>query len=53
MFHYINNSLIPATNNGIEGYFGHLTNHLDLHRGLTRRNRINFIKWYIHFSNER
>jgi len=51
MFHYLNNPKIPNTTNGIEGYFSHLKNHLDLHRGLTLRNRINFIKWYIHFSN--
>lgn len=51
MFHYINNEKIPATNNGIEGYFSHLKNHLDLHRGLTLQNRINFIKWYIYFTN--
>lgn len=34
MFHYLQNSKIPATTNGIEGYFGHLKNHLDLHRGV-------------------
>lgn len=53
MFHYLNNASIPHTTNGIEGYFSHLKNHLDLHRGLTLKNRINFIKWYIHFSNEK
>lgn len=53
MFHYLQNTDIPNTTNGIEGYFSHLKNHLDLHRGLTLRNRINFIKWYIHFSNEK
>lgn len=53
MFHYIENSAIPNTTNGIEGYFSHLKNHLDLHRGLTIKNRMNFIKWYIHFSNEK
>jgi len=53
MFHYIQNPAIPSTTNGIEGYFSHLKNHLDLHRGLTLKNRINFIKWYIHFSNEK
>lgn len=53
MFHYLNNPKIPHTTNGIEGYFSHLKNHLDLHRGLTLKNRINFIKWYIHFSNEK
>jgi hypothetical protein len=53
MFHYLQNPQIPATTNGIEGYFSHLKNHLDLHRGLTLKNRINFIKWYIYFSNEK
>jgi len=53
MFHYLQNPNIPHTTNGIEGYFSHLKNHLDLHRGLTLKNRINFIKWYIHFSNEK
>lgn len=53
MFHYIQNPQIPNTTNGIEGYFSHLKNHLDLHRGLTPKNRINFIKWYIYFSNEK
>ena len=53
MFHYIQHPQIPHTTNGIEGYFSHLKNHLDLHRGLTPKNRINFIKWYVYFSNEK
>jgi hypothetical protein len=53
MFHYLTNNKIPATTNGIEGYFGHLKNHLDLHRGLTIKHRINFIKWYIFLSNQK
>jgi len=53
MFHYLSNDKIPKTTNGIEGFFSHLKNHLDLHRGLTTKNRVNFIKWYIYFSNER
>lgn len=52
MFCYLHNSKIPKTTNGIEAYFGHLKNHLDLHRGLTKNNRINFIKWYIYFRNQ-
>lgn len=51
MFHYLQNPNIPNTTNGIEGYFSHLKNHLDVHRGLTLKNRINFIKWYVYFSN--
>jgi len=53
MFHYLNNPKIPATTNGIEGFFSHLKNHLDLHRGLTLKHRIDFIKWYMYFSNEK
>jgi Transposase, Mutator family len=53
MFQYLTNHKIPATTNGIEGYFGHLKNHLDLHRGLTIKHRINFIKWYIFLSNQK
>jgi hypothetical protein len=51
MFHYLNNPHIPHTTNGIEGFWGHLKNHLDLHRGLTIDHRINFIKWYLYFNN--
>lgn len=53
MFHYLSNPAIPKTTNGIEGYFSHLKNHLDIHRGLTVKHRINFIKWYIYFTNEK
>lgn len=53
MFHYLNNPRIPHTTNGIEGYFSHLKNHLDLHRGLTAEHRINFIKWYVYLSNNK
>jgi len=51
VFWYLENEKIPKTTNGIESYFGHLKNHLDLHRGLTKEHRINFIKRYIYFSN--
>jgi hypothetical protein len=53
MFHYLDNSNIPNTTNGIEGFFSHLKNHLDLHRGLTVQHRINFIKWYVYLSNDK
>jgi transposase-like protein len=52
MFCYLIDSNIPKTTNGIESYFGHLKNHLDLHRGLTEEHRMNFIKWYIYFKNK-
>lgn len=53
MFHYLNNPAIPRTTNGIEGFFSHLKNHLDLHRGMTTQHRINFIKWYVYLSNDK
>lgn len=53
MFHYLDNSSIPKTTNSIEGFFSHLNNHLDLHRGLTVEHRIDFIKWYVYLSNEK
>ena len=53
MFHYLSNPKIPYTTNGIEGFFSHLKNHLDLHRGLTLEHRINFIKWYVYLSNDK
>ena len=53
MFHYLSNPLIPNTTNGIEGFFSHLKNHLDLHRGLTLKHRIDFIKWYVYLSNNK
>lgn len=53
MFHYLKNANIPKTTNGIEGFFSHLKNHLDIHRGLTTKNRMNFIKWYIFLTNQK
>ncbi|HYO06953.1 MAG TPA: transposase [Phototrophicaceae bacterium] len=53
MFHYLNNPNLPSTTNGIEGFFSHLKNHLDLPRGLRPQHRINFIKWYIYLSNDK
>ena len=53
MFHYLSNPKIPATTNGIEGYFSHLKNHLDIHRGLSLKHRIDFIKWYVFLSNKK
>ena len=52
MFHYLHNEKIPKSTNGLESYFGHLKNHVLLHRGLTSGHRKNFIKWYIYFKNK-
>lgn len=51
MFHFLQDSKIPKSTNGLESFFGHLKSHLLLHRGLTKEHRKNFIKWYLYFRN--
>jgi hypothetical protein len=52
MFHYIDNPRIPKSTNGLESFFGHLKGHLNVHRGLSKDHRKNFIRWYLHFKNK-
>jgi hypothetical protein len=47
----IPNPNIPKKTNDIEGYFSHLKNYMNIPQGLTVKHRINFIKWYIYFTN--
>jgi hypothetical protein len=51
MFLYLQNERIPKSTNGLESFFGHLKGNLSIHRGLSKRNRRNFIKWYLYFKN--
>lgn len=53
MFGYLNDPEIPYTSNQLEGYFTHLKEKLTLHRGLRFEKKKNFIKWYIHFKNQK
>jgi hypothetical protein len=50
MFHFIKNSNIPKSTNGIDSYFGHLKLNLNVHRGLTYEHRNNFVLWYLYFK---
>lgn len=53
MFHYLDNTNIPKSTNGIESFFGHLKQNISIHRGLSKEHYKNYIKWYIYFkSNE-
>ena len=52
MFYYLIDDKIPKSTNALESFFGHLKDNLSIHRGLSIRNRRNFIKWYMHFRNE-
>jgi len=54
MFHYLDNSRIPKTTNGLEAFFGHLKQNISIHRGLSKEHYKNYLKWYLFFkSNER
>lgn len=46
MFHYLNDTSIPLTTNGLEGYFSRLKTHYRSHRGLSPAKRINYFDWY-------
>lgn len=51
MFHYLDNPRIPKSTNGLESFFGHLKNNLNIHRGLSKQHRKEFIIWYLYFKN--
>ncbi len=51
MFHYLEDSNIAPTTNKIEGYFSRLKDLYRHHRGLSKKHRENYFKWYIYFKN--
>ena len=53
LFCYLNDPQIPATSNRLESFFKHLKEKLLLHSGLRIEAKRNFIKWYLHFKNNR
>jgi hypothetical protein len=52
LFHYLDNPNIPKSTNALESFFGHLKNHITIHRGLSKKNRRLFIRWYLYFKNQ-
>lgn len=46
MFHYLDDSSIPKTTNGLEGYFSRLKQNYRNHRGLKPEKRANYFKWF-------
>ncbi len=50
MFHYLDDSNISTTTNGLEGYFSRLKSHYRQHRGLSPQKRPNYFAWYFHFA---
>ena len=47
MFNYTRYANIPKTSNSIESFFGHLKDHLRLHRGFSNEHFKDFVKWYL------
>ena len=47
MFNYTRYKNVPKTSNSIESFFGHLKDHLRLHRGLSNEHFKDFVKWYL------
>lgn len=53
MFNYTIYHNVPKTTNSLESFFGHLKDHLRLHRGLSDEHFKDFVKWYLFLqSNE-
>lgn len=46
LFHYIDNPKIARSTNALEGYFSRVKEHYRLHRGLSKRNKVNYFNWF-------
>jgi hypothetical protein len=53
MFHFIGDSDIAKTTNGLDSYFGHLKLNLGVHRGLSKQHREAFILWYLYLKSRK
>ena len=51
MFYYLSNSAIYSTTNVLESFHSRLKADYRRHRGLTRKNRINYLAWYCYLKN--
>jgi len=50
LFLYLDNPNLPKDTNGLESEFSHLKRKLSLHRGLKRKRKINFVRWYFYLK---
>lgn len=51
MFHYLKEPNIPATTNVLEGFYSKLKSDYNRHRGLSKKHKISYLKWYCYFKN--
>lgn len=50
LFLYLNYEGLEKDTNGLESEFSHLKQKINMHRGLTRKRKINAIYWFCHFK---
>jgi transposase-like protein len=48
MFHYLEDPQIPSDTNWLESYFSRLKSRYRQHRGLSKKNRLNYFSWYFY-----
>lgn len=53
MFRYLANACIHSTTNALEGFHSRLKTDYQRHRGLTRKHRVQYIRWYCYFKNNK
>lgn len=53
MFYFIGDNKIQSTTNKLEGFFSRLKADYRKHRGLSRENKISYLKWYCYFENKK
>ncbi len=51
MWHFLEDRKIPKTTNKIEGYFGELKQKYVRHKGMWRKTREQYLKWYCYYKN--
>lgn len=50
MFHYLEDSNISFTTNGLESYFSRLKSHYRQHRGLPKNKLAGYLSWYLFYK---
>jgi transposase-like protein len=51
IFYFLDDKNVPATTNSLEGFHSRLKADYRRHRGLTKKHRIQYLKWYCYFKN--
>jgi hypothetical protein len=51
MFYYLKNPLTHSTTNALEGFHSRLKSDYQRHRGLSKKHKLLYLKWYCYFEN--